>query len=134
MRASTPRRSSCMSPRPDLGPKPRLGYTESSIERAAERRADAAALAALESDARTRSYAIGGELVVLNKTAAGLDPLFTLAHARALGPTAELVFLGLIDDDARFAVALDPAAVEGLKARDEFHVTDLRSIAVQGLV
>src|SRR5262245_22932875 len=39
-----------MSPRPDLGPKPRLGYTASSIERAAERRADAAALAVLEND------------------------------------------------------------------------------------
>jgi NAD+ diphosphatase len=123
-----------MSPRPDLGPKPRLGYTESLIERAAERRADATALAALESDARARSYAIGGELVVLKKTAAGLDPLFTLAQARALGPTAETVFLGFIDDLARFAVALDPAAVEGLKAQDELHVTDLRTIAVQGLV
>ena len=32
-----------MSPRPDLGPKPRLGYAASSIERAAERRVDAAA-------------------------------------------------------------------------------------------
>src|SRR5216683_3595647 len=134
MRASAPRRSSCMSPRPDLGPKPRLGYTESLIERAAERRADAAALAAFESDARARSYAIGGELVVLRKTAAGLDPLFPLAQARALGGAAETVFLGLIDDVARFAVALDPATVEGLKARDELHVTDLRSIAVQGLI
>ena len=54
-----------MSPRPDLGPKPRLGYAASSIERAAERRADAAALAALESDPRARAYVVGGELVVL---------------------------------------------------------------------
>ena len=59
-----------MSPRPDLGPKPRLGYTASLIERAAERRADAAVLAALESDPRARAYAIGGELVVIKKTAA----------------------------------------------------------------
>ncbi len=123
-----------MSPRPDLGPKPRLGYTESLIERAAERRADAAALAALENDARTRAYAIGGELVVLKQTAAGLDPLFTPAQARALGRAAELVFLGFVDGAARFATALDPTTVEGLKAREEFVVTDLRSIAVQGLV
>ena len=41
-----------MSPRPDLGPKPRLGYTQSRIERAAELRTDAAALAALTDDAR----------------------------------------------------------------------------------
>jgi hypothetical protein len=34
-----------MPPRPDLGPKPRLGYTDSRLERAAELRSDAAALA-----------------------------------------------------------------------------------------
>ena len=54
-----------MSPRPDLGPKPRLGYAESRIDRAAERRADGAALAAHERDANARAYAIGGELVAL---------------------------------------------------------------------
>ena len=37
-----------MSPRPDLGPKPRLGYTASPIERAAERRADATAVEAMK--------------------------------------------------------------------------------------
>src|SRR5262245_66693293 len=57
------RRSSAMSPRPDLGPKPRLGYAASSIERAAERRADVAALAALENDRRARAYVVAGELV-----------------------------------------------------------------------
>ena len=35
-----------MSPRPDLGPRPRLGFAGSRIERAAELRADATALAA----------------------------------------------------------------------------------------
>jgi NAD+ diphosphatase len=121
-----------MSPRPDLGPKPRLGYTESPIERAAERRGDAAALAALEKDAG--AYVIGGELVALKKTTAGLDPLFGLAQARALGRIAEVVFLGLRDSAARFAIALDPTAIDALKTREDFFVTDLRSIAVQGLV
>jgi NAD+ diphosphatase len=123
-----------MSPRPDLGPKPRLGYAASSIERAAERRADAAALAALENDPRARAYVVAGELVVLKKATALADPLFTLAEARALGRTAELVFLGLCQDAPRFAVALESAAAEALKTRDEFLVTDLRSIAVRGLV
>ena len=58
-----------MSPRLDLGPKPRLGYTASLVERAAERRMDAATLAALENDGRARAYVIGGELVVLKKAA-----------------------------------------------------------------
>ena len=42
-----------MSPRPDLGPKPRLGYTGSRVERAAERRGD---IAALEQDARIAGF------------------------------------------------------------------------------
>jgi NAD+ diphosphatase len=123
-----------MSPRPDLGPKPRLGYTASLIDRVAERRADAAALAALETDARSRAYVIGGELVVLRKATPVHHPLFTLADARALGRTAEVVFLGLLAGAARFAIALDPAGAEALKARDDFVVADLRSIAIRGLV
>jgi len=123
-----------MSPRPDLGPKPRLGYTASLIERAAERRADAAALAALEADANARTYVVGGEMVVLNKGDEVHDPLFMLGQARALGRTAEFVFLGLIDSAPRFAVALDPADAEALKMCGDLYVTDLRSIAVRGLV
>jgi NAD+ diphosphatase len=123
-----------MSPRPDLGPKPRLGFTVSSIERAAERRADPDALAALQRDPHARAYVISGELVALWKGADIHDPLFTLPQARGLGPTAELVFVGLIAGAPRFAVGLDPAAAESMKAGSELVVTDLRSIAVRGLV
>ena len=123
-----------MSPRPDLGPKPRLGYTASPIERAAERRVDATAVGAMENDSRARVYVIGGELVVLKRAAAVGDPLFTLAEARELGRAAEIVFLGLLEGAPRFAFGLAPAIAEALKTRDEFMVTDLRSIAVRGLV
>jgi NAD+ diphosphatase len=123
-----------MSPRPDLGPKPRLGYTESLIARAAELRTDAPALAALENDSRARAYVVGGELVVLKRAADIGDPLFTLAETRQLGTAAEIVFLGLIEGAPRFAVTLDPATAQALKARDGFLVTDLRSIAVRCLV
>jgi NAD+ diphosphatase len=123
-----------MSPRPDLGPKPRLGYTASLLERAAERRADAAAVAALERDPRARAYVVAGELIVLKKAAPANDPLFTFADARALGPTAETAFLGLLGEAPRFAVGLDPAAADALKASADFVVTDLRSVAVRGLV
>src|SRR5262249_18394154 len=118
-----------MSLRPDLGPRPRLGYAASRIDRAAIKRADPAALAAPEQDAPARTYAIAGELVVLRKTAAGPDPLFVPAEARGLGRAAEIalevVFLGLYEGHARFAVALDAAAVEALKSDERFTVTDL---------
>jgi NAD+ diphosphatase len=123
-----------MSPRPDLGPKPTLGYTTNALERGAERRPDEALMTALAADRAARVYAIGGELVVLKKGSNGLDPLFTPAEAGALAATAETVFLGLTEDSAgRFGIALDPKGVETLKGRADLHVSDLRSIAVQGL-
>src|SRR5207302_499212 len=66
----------CMFPRPDLGPPPRLGYTPSPIERAADRRNDEAFVAASGADPRAGAYAIGGELVVLKKNGHGFDPMF----------------------------------------------------------
>jgi NAD+ diphosphatase len=120
--------------RSDLGPKPRLGYTASRLARVAERRSDEPFLAACAADARGGTYAIGGELVVLRKTANGLDPLFPVAEAKALAPTAEVVFLGAAGDAGRFGTSLDPEATRALKGNPDLVVIDLRTIAVQGLV
>src|SRR5262249_475424 len=120
--------------RPDLGPKPALGYIASALDRAAEHRNDAEFPAALEQQPDARAYAVAGELVPMKKTAAGLDPLFTLAEARALGTAGETVFLRLADRRGRFGVWLDPRGNDALKGREDLHVSDLRSIAVQGLV
>src|SRR5262249_26590292 len=122
-----------MPPRPDLGPKPHLGYTQSRIERAAEKRTDEAAIRAYAADPRARTYVMGGEMIVARK-AAPADPLFAFADARAAGPPAEIVFLGLYDGAPRFGTGIAPAAAETLKSREDLLVTDLRSIAVQGLV
>jgi NAD+ diphosphatase len=123
-----------MPPRPELGPQPPLGYVANEFERAAEKREDAAFLAALERDRSAGAYAVGGELVVLKKGADGAEPLFTPGEARALAPTGETIFLGLRDGAGRFGIGLDPAGTERLKQRPDLIVSDLRSIAVQGLV
>lgn len=123
-----------MSSRPNFGPKPRLGYSDSRIDRAAELRADAAAIAALTRDRGAGAYVVGGDWVVSKKGSPLNEPLFTLSEAQALSPATEAVFLGLLDGTPRFGHGLTPQAVDALKARDDLHVTDLRSIAVQGLV
>ncbi len=122
------------SPSADLGPKPHLGYTASTIERVAERRTDSGFLAAMEAQDGAGAYAVAGEMIVLRKGTAGLDPLFTPPEVRALASVRETVFLGLLDGQGRFGLGLDSSAVEYLKAQPELFVTDLRSIAVQGLV
>jgi NAD+ diphosphatase len=123
-----------MSSRPDLGPKPRLGYSDSLIERAAELRPDAAALADLARDPRAGTYVVGGDLIVMKKGSPLNDPLFTPADAQALSAATTTVFLGTLGGAPRFGHGLAPQAAETLKSRDGLHVTDLRSIAVQGLV
>jgi len=120
--------------RPDLGPKPRLGYTQSLIERMAERRTDLSWLAAAAADPRASAFVIGGEQIVLKKIAGAFEPTFTLAEARAFGNNTETVFLGLLNGAARFGIGLEPAAAAALKSRTDLLVIDLRSIAIQGLV
>ncbi len=131
-----------MLSRPDLGVPPHLGYTASALDRAADRRQDPAAVAALEADPRARIHLLGGELVVLRKSgttsattsAATGDPAFTFAEAAALAPWRERLFLGLRNGAPRFAAGIDKEAAEALKTRDDVLVTDLRAIATGGLV
>jgi NAD+ diphosphatase len=118
----------------DLGPWPKLGYVASTLERVAERRGDDQAIGALRADGRAGFYVVGGELVILKPKGERNDPIFSHDEARALGPAREEVFLGIVGGAARFGVGLDPKNVETLKARDDLKITDLRSIAVQGLV
>ena len=125
---------SARMPRYDLGPKPHLGYTQSLIDRAAERRLDQAWLDARLKDSPTQTYIMGGEMIVLKKGSSIHEPTFTPDEARALAPNAEQVFLGMLDGAARFGTGIAPASAEALKARDDLFVIDLRSIAIQGLV
>jgi NAD+ diphosphatase len=120
--------------RPDLGPRPRLGYTASAVDRSAERRSDAALLAQMLASDRAGVYVAGGEMVVLKNRGEVSDPLFSVSEAKAFGAVRENVFLGLVDGAPRFGFGIDPAAIEPLKLRDDLKVTDLRTIAVQALV
>ena len=134
MRASPARRSSPCPQEFDLGPKPPLGYTNSNLDRAAERRSDNSWLTALAEDPRSGFYAMSGDAIVLKKAGDGLEPLFAPGEQRLLGTLTEHVFLGLKQGAGRFGIGIDRPSVEILRNDDTVLVTDLRSIAVQGLV
>jgi NAD+ diphosphatase len=121
-----------MSARRDLPPKPQLGYVENALDRMSERRGDLGFVAGLEADPRAAAYAMVGELIVLKASPSGLDPLFALAEARALGGTEETVLLGVADGVGRFGVGISPIYAGALKLRTDLRLNDLRSIAVQG--
>lgn len=118
----------------DLGPKPRLAYVDSPIDRAAAFRSDAEALARHADDPRSGYYVVGGDLIVARRHGEHGDPLFSRADAEALAEPRERVFLGFCGGLAQFGLGIEAGAAEALKARDDLLVTDLRSIAVQGLV
>jgi len=123
-----------MPPRYDLGPKPHLGYTGSPLERAAELRLKGDDVKALAASPSAGAYVIGGEMIVAKAGDGINDPLFTLAEAKALGEAGETIFLGTLKGAARFGIGIAPQAAEALKTRKDLLVTDLRSIAVRGLV
>jgi NAD+ diphosphatase len=121
-------------PRLDLGPPQRLGYVASTLDRAAALRSDESALAALAADPHAATYVVVGEFVVMKRGASVHDPLFAGTEIPALGKGRESAFLGLAAGAGRFGLGLDLSAVDALKARTDLFVSDLRSIAVQGLV
>jgi NAD+ diphosphatase len=121
-------------PLPDLGPRPPLGYVDHPIERAAELRGNADALAALTRAAASGTYALSGEFVLMKTNGTALDPLFTMAELSVLGERTETLFLGLTEGHARFATGIAAAALPPLQVNEALRVADLRSIAVQGLV
>lgn len=117
------------SARPELGPWPALGYVGSPLDRAAQLRPQGDDLVRAP---QARAYLIGGELVALKGDDANADPLFGAPEAEAWGRGAP-VFLGLQDGAPRAAFPFDPARREEMEAAGLL-VTDLRSIAVRGLV
>src|SRR5262249_24096909 len=123
-----------MSSRPNLGPKLRLGYSGTRIERAAERRVDGAAIAEMARDPAAGAYVVCCGWIVMKKGSPHHEPMFALDEARALNPATETIFLGVLDGEPRFGHGITAQAAEALKSRQALHVTDLRSVAVQGLV
>ncbi len=122
-----------MSRHPDFAGKLHIAFTGGRIKRESDRRGDPAWRTAREADGECRAFVVAGDAIVLKKSAALADPLFTRAEVDALGAAQEKVWLGSDEGAGRCAIALDRAATDELKGRGLL-VVDLRSIAIQGLV
>lgn len=118
----------------DLGPKPQLGYVDSPLDRAAEWRIDPDFLAARMTEPDCGFFLVSGEMILLKAGAGTHDALFRADELGPFGNGGERIFLGLLKNAARFGLAVEPDLAEALKSNPQYVVTDLRSIAVQGLV
>ena len=103
------------------------------IDRAADPR-DEAALA-LAADPHAGAYVIGGEMDRdAQARRRSTNRCSRLPRRERWRRRARASFSGSVDGAPQFGLGIGKAAGEALKARDDLLVTDLRSIAVQGLV
>lgn len=112
------------------------GFADNRLDRREDLRNKPDAVTALRHRSDTRIAAVAGETPVLNRTGGdSLSIWFSHGETEMLGPALEEIFLGMAEDGSpRFGRLLDRALIEPLTARPELMLTDLRSIALKGLV
>jgi NAD+ diphosphatase len=109
-----------------------IGYiTNPLVRHGAER--DPEALARFTDDPQAAMVLLAGDLPILQAGEPGTGLLPSAILSR-LSEHKEQVFLGLLNDRAVIATLAAPEAAEPFRDDPAFTVTDLRSIAVRGLV
>ena len=108
--------------------------SHSLLERAADKRDDAAFVDAAERQSGAGGYVIGGELIVLKKRAGGFEATVRARGGAATRRRRDASSSGSPDWPDASGIGIIADAAETLKADPAYHVSDLRSIAVQGLV
>jgi NAD+ diphosphatase len=127
-----------------------LGYVVDWFDRGSYRREDPVEVARLRARENARALLIARDMPVLCDTEKGLDPLLPMSEIEALGGAQVEALLGLAPDGAPIFIALlaDEAvemrsdASDGfldrrilvVPGREDLKLTDLRSIAIGGLV
>ena len=104
------------------------------LDRAAHLRTDDAKLLALESKPDTRAYVLHRDSLVVVRENGGSRALLTIDEALKHGANPGTIFLGLRDGAAIFGMGIGAPAVEKLLTRDDVAVSELRGMAMQGVV
>src|ERR1700748_1104482 len=104
------------------------------LDRAAHFRSDDAKLRALEAKSDRRAYVVHRDSLVVNKENGGTRALLTIDEAIKYGANPGTIFLGLRDGAAVFGMGIGAPAVEKLLTRDDVGVSELRGMAMQGVV
>src|SRR6195952_5007288 len=104
------------------------------LDRAAHLRTDNEKLFALERDRNARAYVVHRDSLVVKQEASGPRALLTIDEALKFGANPGTIFLGLRDGAAVFGMGISAASVEKLLTRDDVAVTELRGMAMQGVI
>ena len=118
----------------DSFPLGQPGFVSQILDRAAHLRADETRLLGLETHPDARAYVVYRDSLVVIREAAGPRALLSLDEARQFGANPGTIFLGLRDGTPVFGMGISPAAVEQLLTRDDAAVSELRGMAMHGVV
>ena len=118
----------------DSFPLGRPAFVTNILDRAAHLRGSDEKLFALEGHRDARAYVVHRDSLVVKQDAGGPRVLLTIDEALKFGANPGTIFLGLREGAAVFGMGISAASVEKLLTRDDVAVTELRGMAMQGVV
>jgi NAD+ diphosphatase len=118
----------------DSFPLGQPAFVTNILDRAAHLRNDDAKLLALEGKPDSRAYVVHRDSLVINKENGSSRALLTIDEAIKYGANPGTIFLGLREGAAVFGMGIGAPAVEKLLVRGDVAVTELRGMAMQGVV
>src|SRR5580693_10078595 len=118
----------------DSFPLGKPAFVTDILDRAAHLRGDDAKLLALEGRPDSRAYVVYRDSLVVKQEAEGPRALLGIDEALKFGANPGTIFLGLRDGAAVFGMGISAAAAEKLLTREDAAVTELRGMAMQGVV
>ena len=118
----------------DSFPLGRPAFVSHVLDRAAHLRGNDEKLLAMEGKRDSRAYVVHRDSLVVKQEAGGPRALLTIDEALKFGANPGTIFLGLRDGAAVFGMGIPAAAVEKLLTRDDVAVSELRGMAMQGVI
>src|SRR5215212_8161769 len=118
----------------DSFPLGKPAFVTNIVDRTAHLRSDDARFMSLESHRDTWAYVVYRDSLVVKQEAEGPRALLSIDEALKFGANPGTIFLGLRDGAAVFGMGISAAAVESLLPRNDVAVSELRGMAMQGVV
>jgi NAD+ diphosphatase len=118
----------------DSFPLGQPAFVSNILDRAAHLRNNEEKLFALESKSTSRAYVVHRDSLLVKKEGDSSRALLSIDEAAKLGANPGTIFLGLRDGAAIFGMGISQTAAEKLLGREDVAVSELRGMAMQGVV
>jgi NAD+ diphosphatase len=118
----------------DSFPLGRPAFVTDILDRAAHLRHNDEKLLALETKSSSRAYVVHRDSLVMKRDGDTPRALLSIDEALKFGANPGTIFLGLRDGAAIFGMGISAPAVEKLMTRGDAAVSELRGMAMQGVV